>query len=325
MRPALAICTVGLALLALFLIAAPPVRADGIPGVDGGDGARQLYVTVGSGFDLVESGRSIPIEVIVRDVYGIPQADVPVVVRATGGYVSPSRSITDASGKASFSYIADVTDSMVIRVIAESDLAGAAQGINGFYVRVVKLPPPPIYAQAEIVSAGVLGALVAFFLSDHGRSAFIGLFFPLYTRLKREEVLDHFVRGQIFGAVQTQPGKTFTEIRTLLGLSNGSLSYHLRMLEVQGFVRSEREGIHKRFFPAEMSRARKEDGVHLSDLQSRLLERLRKDPEATQRDLARDVGVTQQCVSYNLLFLRRQGSVDRVAVRGRRRYLVLEA
>src|SRR6266702_4746015 len=95
-------------------------------------------------------------------------------------------------------------------------------------------PPPPIYAQAGIVSLGILGGLAAFLSwTEPGRHAIFGALFPLYTRLKKEEVLDHFVRGQVFGVIKAEPGTNFTEIRDDLGLSNGTLAYHLRTLEVE--------------------------------------------------------------------------------------------
>jgi len=324
-RPGPAVGVAALALLALAALLAPPARADGSSGIEGGEGVLQLYVTVDSSFDLVEVGRSIPGEVFVEDSHGIPQPAVPVLLWTSAGAVSPSRVLTGLDGKAPFVYTADVDESMIVRIVARTVLATeVAQGVDDFHVRVVRLPPPPVFEKATLVSAGVLGVIVAFFLTKTGHSALISLAFPLYTRLKREEVLDHFVRGQIFGAIRTRPGTTFTEIRRDLRLSNGSLSYHLRMLEVQGFVRSEREGVHRRFFPAEVSSV-EDDGVHLSHLQRQLLDRLRRNPVATQRALAKEIGVTQQCVSYNLLFLRRQGSVDRVVENGRLRYRVLES
>src|SRR5439155_12389641 len=84
-----------------------------------------------------------------------------------------------------------------------------------------------------------------------------------------------------------------------LGLSNGTLSYHLRTLEVAGFIRSERDGMYKRFFAADAQPEGGGEGIRLSQLQKMLIELLRRNPESAQRDLALRAGVTQQTVSYN--------------------------
>ncbi|HYV08981.1 MAG TPA: winged helix-turn-helix transcriptional regulator [Thermoplasmata archaeon] len=306
---------VGLALL----VSSPPAAADGTSGIEGGDGQFQVYVAVRSSFDLAESGHWIPMEVLVTEVHGLPQANVPVLLSASTGTVSPDRVVTDARGRASFAFRADVPEDTLVGITAQTGLDGAAQGIDAFSVRVVRLPSPPIYAQAGIVSLGVLGGLAAVLAwTEPGRHAVFGALFPLYTRLKKEEVLDHFVRGQVFGVIKAEPGTNFTEIRDDLGLSNGTLAYHLRTLEVAGFIRSERDGVYKRFFAADAQPDREGQGVRLSRLQRVLIEFLRRNPELPQRDLARQAGVTQQTVSYNLRILQKLG-VLQTASRGRRK------
>lgn len=306
-----------LGVLALLLVfGSPRVSADGTS-LEGGDGQYQVYVTVGSDFDLAESGRPIPMHIAVTDVNGLPKADVPVLLSASAGTVSPQRVVTDAIGRASFAFSADVREDTAVRIIARTNLDGAAQGIDAFTVRVIRLPPPPIYGQVGIVSLGVLGGLAALLSgTDVGRDALFGAFFPLYTRIKKEEVLDHFVRGQVFGVIKTDPGANFTAIRDNLGLSNGTLSYHLRTLEVAGFIRSERDGLYKRFFASDARPGREGEGIQLSTLQRLLVDSLRRNPEAAQRDLALKAGVTQQTISYNLRILQKQGILEAVS-RGR--------
>ena len=317
---------VALGVLVLALpLASQAAAADGTTDLDGGDGQTQVFVTVQSAFDLAENGHPIPMEVVVTDVHGLPQGSVPVVLSASTGTVSPDRVVTDATGKASFTFSADVPEDTVVRITGRTELQDAAQGIDAFVVRVIRLPPPPIYAQAQIVSLGILSGLVAFVSStEPGRHAILGLFYPLYTRIKREEILDHFVRGQVFGTIRTEPGVHFTAIRDTLGLSNGGLSYHLRTLEVAGFIRSARDGLYKRFYPSEGKETASDQGIRLSGLQKRLLDLLRRHPATPQRELARSVDVTQQSVSYNLRILQELGLVESLGGRRHRRYLVAE-
>src|SRR5256885_9869994 len=160
-RPAwILLVVLGVLGLALIL-SSPRATADGTSGIEGGNGQVQVYVTVRSAFDLAESGHPIPMEVFVTEVHGLPQAGVPVLLRASVGTVTPDHVITDARGHAAFAFFAEVNEDTLVQVTAWTNLAGAAQGIDGFAVRVVRLPPPPIYAQAGVVSLWGLGGPAA--------------------------------------------------------------------------------------------------------------------------------------------------------------------
>ncbi|HLF07367.1 MAG TPA: MarR family transcriptional regulator, partial [Thermoplasmata archaeon] len=120
----------------------------------------------------------------------------------------------------------------------------------------------------------------------------------LYSRIHREKVLDHFVRGQIYGHIKTNPGATFTEIGEILGVSNGVLTYHLYTLEKTEFIRSEREGRWKRFWPREAPKTKQ--GVMVSKLQSHILEMIKTNPGISQVELAVKLGTKRQNVNYNV-------------------------
>ncbi|TLZ56909.1 MAG: MarR family transcriptional regulator, partial [Methanobacteriota archaeon] len=132
--------------------------------------------------------------------------------------------------------------------------------------------------------------------------------FPLYSRLKKEEVLDHFVRGQIYGYIVSHPGQHYNSMRADLKVTNGTLAHHLRTLEMMGFIKSYREGVFKRFYPIEVS-VPQGRGVQLSDLQTHILEMIRGGSGPTQADIASRLEVTQQTVSYNLRTLSREGAI----------------
>jgi hypothetical protein len=59
----------------------------------------------------------------------------------------------------------------------------------------------------------------------------------LYTRIHGKKTLDNFVRGQVFGHIQSQPGTHFNDIKKTLQLGNGNLAYHLQKLEKEGFIK----------------------------------------------------------------------------------------
>jgi DNA-binding MarR family transcriptional regulator len=152
---------------------------------------------------------------------------------------------------------------------------------------------------------------------------FKSLMFPLYTRLKKNEVLDHFVRGQIYGYIMSHPGKNYNSIRAELNITNGTLSHHLRTLEVQGFIKSRRDGVNTRFYPIDM-KIPQEKGTRLSDLQMEIIELVRTEEGLTQADIAERLDVSQQCISYNLKYMKREGIIGIEKVGRERRYFLMD-
>ncbi len=58
-------------------------------------------------------------------------------------------------------------------------------------------------------SFGVLSLMIITFLTEAGRYRFLGLLVPLYTKLKKEEILDDFTRGKIYGYIVANPGDNY--------------------------------------------------------------------------------------------------------------------
>ncbi|MEE9116447.1 MAG: winged helix-turn-helix transcriptional regulator [Thermoplasmata archaeon] len=208
-------------------------------------------------------------------------------------------------------------------VTASADAIDVNKEDDTIQIKVV-VPPPEEEEEGIPVVYFQLGALFAAFASmavasteSAGFSLFNIFAFPLYTRIKKDEVLDHFVRGQIYGYIVSNPGKHYNSIREKLQVTNGTLSYHLRTLEVQGFIKSRKESIYRRFYPIEMKFPR-DKGVKLSDMQITILAALRRRPAPTQKDIAGDLGISQQVASYNLRILARKGFVQ-VRKEGRKR------
>jgi len=156
---------------------------------------------------------------------------------------------------------------------------------------------------------GVAAVLAALATTEFGKyGLFSVVIFPLYSRLRKEEVLDHFVRGQIYGYIMSHPGDHYNSLKDALKVTNGTLAHHLRTLEMQGFIKADRDGVYKRFYPVEMQIPR-EKGIRLSDLQHHILSMIRTDGGPTQGEIAGRLGVSQQTVSYNLRHLSREGLI----------------
>ena len=67
--------------------------------------------------------------------------------------------------------------------------------------------------------------------------------FPMFTQERKDDVLDHFVRGEIYGFIRANPGSHYNQMMRELDIKNGTLSYHLYILEKTGIVKSRKEGI----------------------------------------------------------------------------------
>lgn len=60
----------------------------------------------------------------------------------------------------------------------------------------------------------------------------------LFTRLRKDELLEQPSRRLVFDAIQANRGITMPDLVTLTGLERASLRHHLRILEVHGRIRS---------------------------------------------------------------------------------------
>ena len=321
LRTIVLLACIGAGLLALL----PSTPA---PAFDVGGSAKFLIVQVVPTADLVQSGGTLTIDVLVTDQHNVPVRGATVILFSDRGSGSERTLFTGADGRVTFTYRAPVADGPDgIRVAAMAAGYGS-DALSEYRLEVLVLPPPPARTVEPAPAVGVsLGAVIAIAVvsTEAGR---LGLFnlvlFPLYSRLRREEVLDHFVRGQIYGYIQSHPGEHYNKMREDLRITNGTLSHHLRTLEMQGFVKSRRDGIFRRFYPEEMN-IPQDQGTRLSDLQIRLLAHLRRSGEGySQSDLAVTLGVSQQTISYNLRVLSRHGHVRTVRAGRQRRYFVLD-
>ena len=309
--------TYWLPLTALLLFSAfllvPPRAAAEIPLFDaGGSGDVSLIVSFSYDTDLVESGRSLPVVVTVTDDLGAPTMGATVTLLADGGTATPASGTTTYDGRFRFTYSSVSSNERHLLIVATAHKAGTFGGVGRM---VVVVTPGPTGGWGEVPVVPVLSlaaVLAAFGGAASTESARYGLFkflvFPLYSRIQKEDVLDHFVRGQIYGYIRANPGVHFNLLRASLRVNNGTLAHHLRTLEVQGFVKSRRDRMLKRFYAMDVD-IPDDDGIRLSDLQSRILNLVTGGSGSTQAEIADRLNVSQQAISYNLRMMSREGMI----------------
>jgi predicted transcriptional regulator len=203
-----------------------------------------------------------------------------------------------------------------ITFTAQSSVSGASRAEQVLTVvvpakPVAAAPPPgPDYMLWFGISIIIAGACLIVFLggTEIGFLALLQfILVPLFVRLKKDQVLDHFTRGQIFGFIKANPGAHYIAVQEHLELQNGVLAYHLKVLEREEYITSERDGIYKRFYPRHMKIPHKER--QLTRVQRDIVEALKAHPGTSQNGLARLIGESKQVVGYHVRVLEKAGLV----------------
>jgi predicted transcriptional regulator len=172
-----------------------------------------------------------------------------------------------------------------------------------------------------IMSMVIIAALIIASLSEATKYSIMSfILVPLYTRLKKEEMLDNYTRGEIRGYIVANPGAHYSRIKRDLNLNNGTLIYHLSTLEREGFVYSHRDDYYRRFYP----RGRKpRPGPNLTTVQESIIEILLDNPGLTTEDIAGKLNKSRKVTNYHLVWLRRSGLIEAKDDGRRKTYTVI--
>lgn len=148
----------------------------------------------------------------------------------------------------------------------------------------------------------VISSLVIIAMTDAGKYKLTAsLVVPLYTKISKDRVLDRFTRGKVYQYIRDNPGEIYTAIMESLELSNGALSYHLKVLEREGLVYSMTNGTFRHFFPKYMAPPRYV--FRLSRIQQVMINHVKKNPGISPNTLAGELQVTSGAVTYHLKHL----------------------
>jgi len=178
-----------------------------------------------------------------------------------------------------------------------------------------------IMASIVVICSIIISALVITSLSEATKYSIMAfILVPLYTRLKKEEMLDNYTRGEIRGYIVANPGAHYSRIKRDLSLNNGTLIYHLSTLEREGFIYSHRDDYYRRFYP----RGRKpRPGANLTTVQETIIETLLDSPGLSAEELAPRLNKSRKVTNYHLVWLRRWGLVEAKDDGRRKTYTVI--
>ncbi|UCG68001.1 MAG: PKD domain-containing protein [Thermoplasmata archaeon] len=178
-----------------------------------------------------------------------------------------------------------------------------------------------------IVLASITCLGVIYGGSELGRYKILLLIFiPLYTRIKKEKVLDHFHRGRLFNYIEHNPGVTFTELKKKFSFKNGNLVYHLNFLEKTEFIHSTKEGRHRRFYIKGVFSKSEDLSIYINEIQKKIISVVKQYPGSTQSKIAAILRTSRQKISYNINALDYAGLIRSVREGSRKiRYYPVEA
>jgi predicted transcriptional regulator len=181
----------------------------------------------------------------------------------------------------------------------------------------VKKNKEPVTVTTTSVSVLAIGLFALTETGKYKLLALLPLLIPMYTRIQKEDVLDQFVRGQIFGYIKTNPGVHYNQIRRGIDVKNGTLSYHLSVLEKTELIKSRREGVRYRaFYPTNM-RFPKEQRFRLTEFQIKIIDVIKENAGINQKQIAKKLGKKPQTINYNIKVLE-QADLINVVKKGRK-------
>ncbi len=178
------------------------------------------------------------------------------------------------------------------------------------------------YDWAAVAAAAGIGALIIGGLAwaaSHLKAAAAatgGILMGGYARVQGEAVLNHKARRRIYDAIQENPGLSITDLGELAGCSGSTLNYHLRVLEKNDLVISQRDGRYLRFFDRASglyANGRKTVVSALrNDTTAAIAGAILHNPGVAQCDLAEAFEIAPSTVNWHIQRLMGAGLVDKV-------------
>jgi len=150
------------------------------------------------------------------------------------------------------------------------------------------------------------------------------LLLPLYSRLSGKDIEDdirqHSIRGRIYQYIEDNPGVNFSSIMKRISAGNGTTTYHLSVLEREGFIKAATNGNYKLFW------ARREfpgvpDAI-VTEIQKEILGLLERRGSMSRKELLEETGISKSTLHFNIKQLVLSGRV-REEKKGKEHYCSL--
>jgi len=184
-------------------------------------------------------------------------------------------------------------------------------GFFGLGPATPSIPPgfDPTFLVLTLVLVSLMGAFSAAAGTETVKFAFLKfIVLPLYMKMGKKDILDHFVRGEIYGYIKVHPGDNYTTIRKNLDLKNGTLTYHLGVLEREGLIKSWNKDGYKYFYSKDAKIP--DDGVKNPSIYDAILKSIEDSPGISVKDIAAVTGISRQLANYHIRKLAVEGRIE---------------
>ncbi len=168
--------------------------------------------------------------------------------------------------------------------------------------------PRPATAATIAAGSAAAGALILLWPAIKGALTGIGLF----SRIRKEDLLEHPVRADVFDAIQTDPGIHFQELVRRIGKGRGTMEHHVRKLVSAGLLVEKAERGFTCYFPKGEVDRRLMDVAPLfkADGARRVVQAVQAQPGAATMELAATLGMATSTVNYHVKRLVDAGLLD---------------
>ncbi len=138
-------------------------------------------------------------------------------------------------------------------------------------------------------------------------------FFGLFSRIQKDDLLDHPVRSQLMHAVETHPGAHYQHLVKEVGKGRGVVEHHLRKLESGGLIQRKRTDGYTCYFAKGRVDNRVMDALPAmkSPTAAKLVESVLARPGVTAKELAATLGISPSTASHHIGRLRQAGLLDK--------------
>lgn len=189
---------------------------------------------------------------------------------------------------------------------------------------VIIKPSGPAFPWGLIILLGFVGVIgIGGLCIEVFKYGLLLFFLPLYTRIKKEKLLDQPTRHKIHGYIIGNPGAHFGLIKQDLSIPNGQLVYHLRQLTRAHIIYSQVDGSRKRFYPVDFPKP-KTGEHHFNDTQEKILEIIEENSGISQKKVATSVGISRQVAGYHLTKMEQKGVLKKEVVGRETKYYASE-
>ncbi|MDW7728232.1 MAG: winged helix-turn-helix transcriptional regulator [Candidatus Methanoperedens sp.] len=144
-------------------------------------------------------------------------------------------------------------------------------------------------------------------------AAFKSLTYLGYRAVTDNNILKNGTRLKILGHIKKNPGVNFSVISKETGVNRGTLSYHLKILEIHENIKAYKQRGYTKYFENHMKFSDDDKKVlqYLKqDTPRNIIENLIERPGVSRKDLSSAVGISGPAVTQYMEYLRADGVIE---------------